>query len=241
MCATTGFYGKYLIRFTCKIRRIENIGSGQFVICEQKAIQKDYPNFRNAFIELENKMIGKCNYDWKPKTFGALALNGDQYGRTTILPELFNDHSGSPMDSTRSILLGGATFRQLFTTAGNQTLMTGNSSGNTIPEDFKIALMGFAFPNQEQNITEIKMHIGDRKYGRINLEEMHMYDQPAIIFEEGFEINEEESFELFGYVEGPIPTAIGNYTGIWQRIVPIGAAYFKYYDKVGGATGAAIT
>ena len=208
---------------------------------EQSAIQKDYPNFQSAFKELEAKMIGKCNYDWKPKTFGALALSGDQYGRTTIMPELFNDHAGLPMDSTRSLLVGGATFRQLFTTAGNQTLMTGSGSGNTIPEDFKIALMGFAFPSQQQHITEIKMHIGDRKFGRIDLEEIETYDQPAIIFEEGYEVNEEESFELFGYVKGPIPTAIGNYTGLWQRIVPIGAAYFKYYDKVGGNTGAAIT
>jgi len=202
-----------------------------------KSVQKDYPNFQNAFRDLEAKLIGKCNYDWKPKTFGALALNGDQYGRTTILPELFDDHSGSPMDSTRSLLLGGATFRQLFTVAGNQTLMSGSGSSSTIPEDFKIALMGFAFPSQNQHITEIKMQIGDRKFGRIDLEEMHLYDQPAIIFEEGFEINEEEAFDLYGYVEGPIPTAVGHYTGVWQRIVPIGAAYFKYYDKVGGEPG----
>jgi len=194
-------------------------------------VQKDYPNFQNAFRELEAKMISKANYDWKPKTFGALALSGNQYGRTTIMPELFDDHSAVAM----------TTFRQLFTTAGDQTLMTGSGAGNTIPEDFKIALMGFAFPNSDQHITEIKMQIGDRKFGRIDLEEIYTYDSPAIIFEEGFEVNEEESFELYGYVEGPIPTALGNYTGIWQRIVPIGAAYFKYYDKVGGNTGAAIT
>ncbi len=200
-----------------------------------------YPNFRNAFMDLETKMITKCNTDWHPKTFGGLSLSGNQYGRTTIMPELFDDHAALPMDSTRSILLGGATFRQLFTTAGDQTLMAGRGAGNTIPEDFKIALMGFAFPNQNQHITEIKMQIGDRKYGRIDLEEIHMYDQPAIIFEEGFEINEEESFELYGFVEGPIPEAIGHYIGVWQRIVPIGAAYFKYYDKVGGITGAPIT
>jgi hypothetical protein len=221
--------------------RIEKIGSGQFVICEAGAVQKEFPNFQNAFKDLETKMIGKCNFDWKPKTFGGLALGAEQYGRTTIMPELFDDHSGNPMDSTRSAALGGATFRQLFTTAGNQTLMTGSGAGSTIPEDFKIALMGFAFPSQQQHITEIKMHIGDRKFGRIDLEEIENYDQPAIIFEEGFEVNEEESFELFGYVKGPIPTALGAYTGLWQRIVPIGAAYFRYYDKVGGATGAAIT
>jgi hypothetical protein len=171
-----------------------------------------------------------CNRDWNPRTCGYLNPASDQYGRTTILPPLFDDHNAAQM----------ATFRQLFTVAGNQTLMTGTRAGNTIPEDFKIALMGFAFPNQQQHITEIKMQIGDRKFGRIDLEQMQVYDTPAIIFEEGYFINEEEAFELFGYLEGPIPTAIGAYTGIWQRIVPIGAAYFKQYDRVGGAPGAVI-
>ena len=159
------------------------------------------------------------------------------------MPELFDDHNAVAMDeSHRPIALhtGGATFRQLFTSSGHMTLMSGSGVANTIPEDFKIALMGFAFPNKNQHITEIKMQIGDRKYGRFNLEEMHMYDAPAIIFEEGFEVNEEEAFDLYGYVEGPIPTMHDGYVGVWQRIVPIGAAYFKYYDKVGGNTGAAL-
>ncbi len=133
------------------------------------------------------------------------------------------------------------TYRQLFTAAGNQTLMSGAASGSTIPKSFKVGLMGFAFPNQQQHLTEIKMQIGDRKFGRIDIEEMHQYDEPAIIFEEGFEVGEEESFTLYGYVEGPIPTALGAYTGLWQRIVPIGEAFYKTYDKVGGNPGAAIS
>lgn len=84
------------------------------------------------------------------------------------------------------------------------------------------------------------MYIGDRKYTRISLDEMLIMDTPAIIFEEGLVLDEEESFELFGYVEGPIPTQIGNFTGIYQRIVPIGAMYFQYYNKVGGFTGTAV-
>jgi hypothetical protein len=212
-------------------RRIETIGSGQYSICEMTAIQKEFPNFQDAFKNLETKLISKANLDWKPRTFGALALNGSQYGRTTILPPLFNDHSAAQM----------ATFRQLFTVAGHQTLMTGAASGDTIPEDFKVALMGFAFPSSGQNITEIKMAIGDRKFNRIDLQEMRQYETPALIFEEGYTIDEEETFDLYGYVEGPIPTAIGSYAGLWQRIVPIGASYFKMYDKVGGAPGSAIS
>jgi hypothetical protein len=217
------------------------MGQGSYVICEWDSVQKEFPSFQSAFRDCESKLITKCNFDWKPRTFGALALGSDQYGRTTILPALFDDHNGNPMDSThRTLLTGGGTWRQLFTTSGNMTLMNGTGGGNTIPEDFKIALMGFAFPNKNQHITEIKMQIGDRKYGRINIEEIHLYNKPAIIFEEGYVVDEEEAFDLYGYVEGPIPIHIGGYTGVWQRIVPIGAAYFKMYDKVGGAPGSLI-
>jgi hypothetical protein len=100
--------------------------------------------------------------------------------------------------------------------------------------------MGFAFPNKEQAITEIKMQIGDRKFGRINLEELRGYNKPAVILEEGFTIDEEESFELYGYVEGPIPVAHDGFTGIYQRIVPIGFCCYKIIDKVLGNCGATI-
>lgn len=204
-------------------------------------MQTEFPNFQNAFKVLENSLLNRCSTDWK-KSFAGLALNSNTFGNTTILPPLFNDHNGNQMDSThRSLVTGGGTWRQLFTVAGNQTLMSGAASGHTIPENFKVGLMGFAFPNKNQNITEIKMQIGDRKFGRINIEEIHQYECPALVFEEGYEINEEESFDLYGYVEGPIPIHIGGYTGVWQRIVPLGMAYFKYYDAVGGAPGSAIS
>lgn len=206
------------------------MGQGQYSICEASAVQKEFPNFKSAFMNLETKLISKANNDWSPRTFGGLALDSGQYGRTTILPPLFDDHNGAQM----------VTYRQLFTAAGDQTLMTGEVGSSTLPENFKVALMGFAFPNASQNITEIKMSIADRRFNRIDLQDMRNYDSPALIFEEGYTIDEEEAFSLSGYVEGPIPTAIGNYAGVWQRIVPIGAAYFKSYDKVGGAPGSLI-
>jgi len=100
--------------------------------------------------------------------------------------------------------------------------------------------MGLAFPNKEQHITEIKFQIGDRKYGRINLEEMHAYNKPVIIFEDGFILDEEESFELYAYVEGPLPNQLPFIQGVYQRVVMIGAAYFKVISKVLGNCGAVI-
>jgi hypothetical protein len=206
------------------------MGLGNYCFCELDSVQKDNPRFVAAFKQLEAAMITKCNTNWAPKTCGFAKPGAGQYGRVPILPELFDDHSDTQM----------VTWRQGFTVAGHQTLITGTRTGNTIPEDFKVGLIGIAFPNKQQHITEIKMQIGDRKYGRINLEEMHQYNKPAIIFEEGFEIDEETAFDLYGYVEGPIPAQAPFINTIYQRIVLLGAAYYKYIDKVLGQCGAAI-
>jgi len=209
------------------------MGQGSYVIAEWDSVYKTDKNFQEAMADVERRAINKCNLDWAPKTLNLANTFGggeEEYGRTTILPGAFDDHNGIPM----------ATFRQLFTGTGHMTLMNGVGAGNTIPEDIKLALIGFAFPNKNQHITEIKMQIADRKYGRFDLEEMRIMNKPAIIFEEGLIINEEEAFDLYGYVEGPIPTHIGNFVGVYQRIVPIGALYYKYYNKVGGNVGTAI-
>jgi hypothetical protein len=216
-----------------KLKEKRTMGQGSYVICEWDSVQKDNRPFQLAMQKLEQTAVNKCLSDWKPKSFNVKsALSPDEggFGRTTILPELFDDHSGTQM----------AHWRQSFTTAGHQTLITGTRSGNTIPEDFKVAWIGLALPNKQQHITEIKWQIGDRKYGRLNLEEVHSYNKPAIIFEEGLILDEETSFDLYGYVEGPIPDQAPFITSIFQRIVMLGAAYFKVTSKVLGNCGAAI-
>ena len=218
------------------------MGQGSYVLCEWCSIQEAFPQFEEAVRKLDQKILLQCSADWK-KTPGYIKTSSGQYGRTTILPAMFDDHSSLPMNSTRSLLVGGATWRQLFTTAGHQQLLAGVGASNIIPEDIKIALMGFAFPNKEQHITEIKMQIGDQKLGRINLEQMLLYKKPALVFADGYLLDEKQGFELYGNVKGPIPVHNNNdaYTGLWQYIIPIGAAYYKTVDKVLGNCGAAIT
>jgi len=209
------------------------MGQGGYVFCEWDSVAEQYPNFQAALAKLEQDMIAKCSAEWTPKTFGKLTPNSGQFGRTTILPALFFNRNG--------VRLSGS-WRQLFTTAGHQLLISGNpAAGYVIPEDFKIAWMGLAFPNKQQHISEIRFQIGDRKFGRIDLEEMRVYNKPAIIFEEGFVIDEEQSFDLYGYVEGPIHVAEPWIAGVYQNIVMLGAAYYKIIDKVLGNCGAAIT
>jgi len=196
------------------------MGLGSYVICELASVKREHSVFQRALAALEEQIIAKCNAEWAPKTFGYLTPKNNQYGRTTILPPLFKNAAGTQL----------VTWRFNFTSTGHQLIMAGARAGNTIPEDFKVALVGFAFPNPTINISEIKMQIGDTKFGRINLEELKSYEVPALVFEEGFIIDEETSFELYGYIEQ---------TG-YQRIVPLGACYYKVIDKVLGAPGSAI-
>ena len=188
--------------------------------------------FQTTLANLEAEMIELCNKDWEPLTFDPKNPfgGGKNWGRTSILPELFDDWQGNQMSH----------WRQNITSTGQQTIISGTRSGNAIPEDFKIAWVGLAFPNKQQHITEIKFQIGDRKFGRLNLEEMLAYNQPAVIFEDGFIIDEEESFELYGYVEGPLATDLSGQVQGWTRVVMLGFAAYKRIDKVLGNCGAAI-
>ena len=219
------------------------------MICELGAVQKSFPKFKQAFANLENRIIQQCDADWAPKTFGFLTPeSGKEYGRTTILPELFDDNQAAQMCVNRTQANGAASWNQTFENkSGNQTLITGTRAGDTIPEDFKIGWMGLAFPNKTQHITEIKYQISDRKYGRLDLEEMlYGYECPAIIFEEGYVIDEETYFEMWGYVEPgynnlqPENGPGGRDAVLYQTIVMLGAAYYKQIDRVLGNTGAVI-
>jgi len=207
------------------------MGQGGYIFCEWDSVQKEYPDFQRAFANLENDVIEKCNVDWKPKTFGALTPAASQYGRTSILPGLFRGFgqvAATPPTAGVNSLIH---WRQHITAIGSQTLLTGVLSGNVIPEDIKIAWIGLAFPNKQMNISELKWQISDAKFIRVNVEELMSYNKPAIIFEEGYILNEKESFELTGYVE----------QADYQRIVPLGACYYKVIDRVLGDPGAVIT
>ena len=212
------------------------MGQGGYIFCEWDSIQKEYPDFQRAFADLEVKAIRSCTDKWFPKlrpeqAFGYLTPNSDQFGRTSILPALFDDNTGTPMDTTAGGGSPAGTWRQLFTVPnGHKMILQGNRTGETIPEDFQVGWMGLAFPNKQQQITELRWQTSDRKYVRLNIEEIHSYNKPAIVFEEGFLLKEEQSFHLYGYVE----------EADYQRIVMLGALYYKVIDKVLGAPGSAI-
>lgn len=202
------------------------------MIAEWDKVQRECPEYQAAFAALETEIIRKTNLEWAPRTCGFMLPRSNQYGRTTILPSCFHGFANATLPH----------WRQTITSTGHQTLIHGQRTGDIIPEDVKIAWLGLAFPNKQQHITEVRWQIGDRKYGRVNLEDMRAYNKPALIFEDGFILDEEQSFHLYGYVEGPIPTlAWGPDTPcIYQSIVMLGALYYKNIDKVLGNTGTAL-
>jgi len=191
-----------------------------YVICEYEAVKKEFPEFQSTMDALEQSLIAKAESDWAPLRYGRFKPDAGEFGRTTILPPLFNDITGTRM----------VTWEQWFNGTGNQTIMSGSAPNSTILEDFKVGFVGLALLSKAIRISEIKMQISDKKLPRINIEEAMAYNKPAIVFEEGYILDEETSFELYAYVlsQGP------------QRIKPIGFQVNRVRDKTLTAVGSAL-
>jgi hypothetical protein len=196
--------------------------TGGYVICEYDKVKAEFPEFRAVMQALEDSLIAKASADWAPLSYGGIAPLAGQFGKTTVMPQLFADNAGNRL----------TTWEQTFTSTGSQTIMTGVESGGIIPEDFKVGLVGLAFLDKALRISEIKMQISDKKLPRMNIEEAFLFNKPAIIFEEGFILDEKTSFDLYGYVLS---------RGI-QRIKLIGLQVNRIPNKLQVTnTGAALT
>jgi len=169
--------------------------AGGFVICEYESVKQEFPEFKAVIEELRSQLIQKAEKDWAPLKYGGMAAKAGEFSETTIMPQLFNDITGTRL----------TTWNQWFNATGAQTIMTGTGTGGTIPEDYKVGLVGLVFLDKAIRVSEIKMQISDKKLPRINIEEAFCYNKPAIVFEQGFVLDEETSFDLYGYVltQGP--------------------------------------
>jgi len=196
-----------------------------FTICEYSKVKAEFPEFNSMMAALEISLRSKADADWAPLSYGGIQPKAGQYGKTTIMPEMFVGFGGF---GTGTQLV---TWDQLFTTTGDSVLIEGNSTGGSVPEDYKVGLAGIAFLDRAIKVSEIKLQIGDKKLPRINIEEARAYQQPAIIFENGFVCDEETGLELKGYVE----------CRGYQRIKLIGMQLNRVPNKLQvSATGAAI-
>ena len=197
-----------------------------FVICEYEKVKEELSWFKEKMAAMESALVSKARRDWAPLTFGGIKPSAGQFGKTTIMPQLFYGFGGLATGSRLT------TWKNYLSATGSQTLMEGAATGGTIAEDYKIGLIGLAFLDKTLRVTEIKMQIGDRKLPRINIEEAMAYNKPAIIFEDYYILDEEAGFELVGYVE-----AIG-----YQTIKLIGIQLNRVPNKLQVTnTGAALT
>jgi len=191
--------------------------AGGYVICEYESVKKEFPEFKSTMDTLEATLVDMAVADWGiPREKFTLK---EGY-KTTIIPALFSDITGTRL----------VTWDQWLNATGHQRIISGAATGRTIAEDYKIGLAGLVFLDKTIRISEFKMQISDKKLPRINIEEAFGYNKPAIVFEEGYVLNEEKSFELYAYVltQGP------------QRIKLLGVQLNKVKDKVLTDTGASL-
>jgi hypothetical protein len=196
------------------------------VICDYSKVKAQFPEYQNMLASLEASLKMKADADWSPLSYGGTQPMAGQYGKSTIMPEMFVGTGGYGVGTQL------VSWNQKLTATGSQIIINGNSTGGSIPEDYKVGLAGIVFLSKAIKISEITMTIGDTKLPRINLEEARAYKQPAIIFENGFTLDEESGFELKGYAE-----SIGE-----QRIKLIGLQLNRVPNKLQvSLTGAVIS
>jgi len=191
------------------------------IVCEYNKVKEVFPEFQTVLETLRANLVSKAAADWDPLKPGGMYPEAGQFGESTIMPQLFRDITNTTM----------TTWRQTFNATGHQIIMSGANGGN-IYEDYKVGIAGLVFLDKAIRVSEIKMQISDKKLGRINLEEAQAYNKPAVVFEEGYILDEETGFDLYGYVlsQGP------------QRIKLIGMQVNRVPNKLQVTnTGAALT
>jgi len=161
-----------------------------YVLCDYSKIKESFPEFKSTMELLKSSMVDKARAEWGPLQFGGLKPKAGQFGQTTIMPELFANAAGTRL----------TTWDNRTTAQGHQLLMQGVNVPN-IPEDYKVGLIGLAFLDKSAKITEIKLDVSDKRLPRLNIEEMHGYDEPTVIFENGYILDEETGFALWGFAE----------------------------------------
>lgn len=203
-----------------------------FVYCEAKDIRNEAPEFQNTIRELEARVMENTKGVWPGMSYGGLTPREKQFGRTTFLPQFFADGAGDVLDEHHLPAgWGQNNFRILYTALlpflgaipGWKTILVGGGAPiGVTPEDIRMAWAGLAFTTESIHVSKIRFEIGDTRYPIMDVEEIHSYETPTMIFEEGFEIPEETNFMLRGFFE-----ATGK-----QRIVPLGFVYYRRKDTV---------
>jgi hypothetical protein len=196
------------------------MGSG-YVICDYGLVKLQFPEFAAIMQNLETQLVNKSTLDWSPLPFGGTQPASNNFGESTLLPPLFTDLNGVQL----------VTWNQWLNATGSHTLMTGADASGRIFRDYKVGLAGIAFLDKVLRISEIRMQIGDIQLPRINIEEAKGYHNPTFVFEDGYLIDEQTTFNLTGFIESMGP----------QKIKLIGLETNRVTDKVLTNPGSALS
>jgi hypothetical protein len=149
---------------------------------EYRKIKEFYPEFQSALADTLAKAKSDVKDAWG-LNYGGLFPGANEYGETTIRPRFvgLGTTSGKIESWNRNLA-----------TVGWQDFIN-----NSVIEDVYLGIVGFAFPNVAQRCGGIRIEAGQRKFPVLNLEgEMDVMEEPAVIFEKGIVIPEEETLKL---------------------------------------------
>ena len=144
-----------------------------YVIVEADKVKVQYPEFQKTLAALEEKMLANTKaVSWPGWTYGGLTPGPKQFGRTTILSELFADEAGRKLDKAHTPDYWGVNnFRQLFTSTspaavaipGWKTILQGAGIATT-PEDWRVAWCGLMFADPSHLISKIRFEIDEETH-----------------------------------------------------------------------------
>ena len=113
-----------------------------YVICEYSKVKTAFPAFQDMMASLEANLEMMATSKWSPLTYGGTKPMAGQYGKTTVMPEMFVGFGGIGVGTNL------VTWEQNFTATGSQVLIEGNGAGGMIPEDYMLGFAGLAFLEQ---------------------------------------------------------------------------------------------
>ncbi len=205
-----------------------------YTIVEAAEIRQGMPEYVDVLIEAEDEALALADQRWPGLSYGGFSPDQSQYGRTTLLPDYYADENGDILDDAHSPNTWGTdSWRQSFTALSPtavslpawRTILQGGNANNIgiTPEDVIQTIVGYAITDPTLLFGKIKHEIGDKIYPKIGIEDINGFEEPVIVFEEGYVLPPKTHFKLRGF-----QTIATGY----QTFIPQGFMLYRIKDSV---------
>jgi hypothetical protein len=173
------------------------------ILVEFSKVKKEYPEFMNAYDQTLAEAKRQVTAAWGLSD-GGLYPSANQFGVAGIRPRFLQ--LGTTTGKSES-------WNRYLATVGWQDVIN-----NNVIEDVYIGILGFVLPNISQRVASIRLEAGKQKFPVINLEgDIDIMSEPAVIFEKGVIVPEEE----------PVLLRVNAVTKGYNVIKPLGFALAK--------------